>query len=264
MFFITYFEEETHMRLKNKTAIVTGAAGDIGRTTAIRFAQEGATVILSDINEEGCKKALEEVKKEGGTCGMILADVTKEDDIVSMFSKVKQDHGRLDILTNIAGGDFENQVGVDEISYEKMSLNIDVNLKSCILCCREASKIMMEQQYGKIVNMSSITFKGSPMQFSYSASKGGVYSFTKSMALALGMFNITVNGIAPVLIEVDVIKNSVGPEMWEALKEDCASRYPLGRIGQPIDVANCALFLASDESAFITGQIIEVSGGGRM
>jgi 3-oxoacyl-[acyl-carrier protein] reductase len=123
---------------------------------------------------------------------------------------------------------------------------------------------MKEQNYGKIVNMASLVHRGSPMQFSYSAAKGGVFAFTRTMAMALGMYNINVNAIGPALVEVDVIKNAVGPEMWEAVKEDTASRYPLGRIGQPIDVANCALFLASEESSFITGQLIEVSGGSRL
>ena len=252
------------MRLKDKIALVTGAAGGIGSATAKRFAEEGATVVLSDINGGGCEKVLKEIEEKGGKGIIILADVTKEDEIVAIFTKVRKDYGRLDILANIAGGDFENQVAVDEISYEKMSYNIDANLKSCILCCREAAKIMMEQQYGKIVNMSSLVYRGSPMQFTYSAAKGGVFAFTRSMALTLGMYNITVNGLAPALIEVDIIKNSISPEVWEALKEDCATRYPLGRVGQPIDVANCALFLASDESSFITGQIIEISGGGRL
>lgn len=252
------------MRLKDKIALITGAGGGIGSATAKRFAEEGATVILSDINREGCEKVLKEIEEKGGKGSIILADVTKEDEIVAIFAKVRKNYGRLDILANIAGGDFENQVAVDEISYEKMSYNIDANLKSCILCCREAAKIMMEQQYGKIVNMSSLVYRGSPMQFTYSAAKGGVFAFTRSMALTLGMYNITVNGLAPALIEVDIIKNSISPEVWEALKEDCATRYPLGRVGQPIDVANCALFLASDESSFITGQVIEISGGGRL
>ncbi|MBW1823401.1 MAG: SDR family oxidoreductase [Deltaproteobacteria bacterium] len=252
------------MRLKDKIALITGAGGGIGSATVKRFAEEGATVILSDINEKGCEKVLKEIEEKRGKGSIILADVTKEDEIVSLFSKVKKDYERLDILANIAGGDFENQVAVDEISYEKMSYNIDANLKSCILCCREAAKIMMEQQYGKIVNMSSLVYRGSPMQFTYSAAKGGVFAFTRSMALTLGMYNITVNGLAPALVEVDIIKNSISPEVWEALKEDCATRYPLGRIGQPVDVANCALFLASDESSFITGQVIEISGGGRL
>jgi 3-oxoacyl-[acyl-carrier protein] reductase len=252
------------MRLKDKIALITGAGGGIGSATVKRFAEEGATVILSDINEKGCEKVLKEIEEKRGKGSIILADVTKEDEIVSLFSKVKKDYERLDILANIAGGDFENQVAVDEISYEKMSYNIDANLKSCILCCREAAKIMMEQRYGKIVNMSSLVYRGSPMQFTYSAAKGGVFAFTRSMALTLGMYNITVNGLAPALVEVDIIKNSISPEVWEALKEDCATRYPLGRIGQPVDVANCALFLASDESSFITGQVIEISGGGRL
>ena len=160
------------MRLKNKIALVTGAAGGIGSATVRRFAEEGATVVLSDINEEGCEKLLKEIEEKGGKGSIILADVTKEDEIVAIFSKVKEGYGRLDILANIAGGDFENQVAVDEISYEKMSYNIDANLKSCILCCREAAKIMMEQQYGKIINMSSLVYRGSPMQFTYAAAKG--------------------------------------------------------------------------------------------
>lgn len=252
------------MRLKGKIALVTGAGGCIGTAVVKRFSEEGATVILSDIKEEGCRKIFNEMEGEGRAGDIVLADVTKEDDIVALFSTVKERYSRLDILANIAGGDYENQAGVDDINYEKMSYNIDVNLKSCILCCREASKIMMEQQYGKIVNMSSLVYRGSPMQFTYSASKGGVFAFTRSMALALGMFNITVNALAPALVEVEVIKNAIGPEMWEALKEDCASRYPLGRVGQPLDVANCALFLASEESSFITGQVIEISGGARL
>ncbi len=252
------------MRLQDKIALITGAAGDIGRTTAVRFAEEGAVVIVSDINAEGCAQTLKAVEGKGGKGSIIKADVTKEDDIINMFAGVQENYGRLDILANIAGGDFEPMITVDDISYEKMSYNIDVNLKSCILCCREAAKIMMEQRYGKIINMSSLVHRGSPMQFSYSAAKGGVFAFNRTMAMALGMYNINVNALAPALVEVSVIKDAVGSEMWEALSQDCAERYPLGRVAQPIDVANCALFLASDESSFITGQIIEISGGARL
>ncbi len=253
------------MRLKDKIALVTGAGGDIGSATAKRFAEEGATVILSDIKADGCEKVLQEIVGKGGKKGsIILADVTKEEDIVNMFNRIKQDYGRLDILAAIAGGDFENNVAFEDITSEKMSYNIDVNLKSTILCCREAAKIMMEQQYGKIINMSSLTYRGSSMQFTYAASKGGIFAFTRSAAMALGMYNITVNALAPALIEVGIIKNTLGPEMWEALRDDCASRYPMGRVGQPIDAANLVLFLASDEASFITGQVIELSGGARL
>jgi 3-oxoacyl-[acyl-carrier protein] reductase len=252
------------MRLKDKIALITGAAGDIGRTTAVRFAEEGAVLILSDINEEGARKTLRGAGQHGGRGTVIRADVTREADIVSMFERVRQQYARLDILANIAGGDYEPMTTADEISYERMSYNIDVNLKSCILCCREAAKIMMPQHYGKIINMSSLVHRGSPMQFTYSAAKGGVYAFNRTMAMALGMYNINVNALAPALVEVAVIKDAIGQEMWAALSQDCAERYPLGRVAQPLDVANCALFLASDESAFITGQIIEISGGARL
>jgi len=252
------------MRLNGKIALITGAAGGIGSVTAKLFAREGALVITSDINEEGCRNVLVEIEESGGKGDMIPADVTRETDIINMFNRVREKYGRLDILANIAGGDFEYNIGVTEISDEKMSYTIDANLKSCIFCCREAAKIMMDQQYGKIVNMASIVYRGSPMQYSYSAAKGGVYAFTRTMALSLGMYNINVNAIGPALIEVDIIRNTIGPEMWEALKADTASRYPLGRVGQPIDVAYCALFLASDEASFITGQLIEVSGGSRL
>ena len=253
------------MRLKDKIALVTGAGGDIGAATAKRFAEEGATVILSDINPEGSEKVLQEIVAKGGKKGsIILADVIKEEDIVNLFNQIKRDYKRLDILANIAGGDFENNVAFEDITYEKMSYNIDVNLKSTILCCREAAKMMMEQQYGRIVNMSSLTYRGSSMQFTYAAAKGGIFTLTRSAAMALGMYNITVNALAPALIEVGIIKNTLGPEMWEALRDDCASRYPVGRVGQPIDAANLALFLASDEASFITGQVIELSGGARL
>jgi 3-oxoacyl-[acyl-carrier protein] reductase len=253
------------MRLKDKIALVTGAGGDIGAATAKRFAEEGATVILSDITPEGSERVLQEIVAKGGKKGsIILADVIKEEDIVNLFNQIKRDYKRLDILANIAGGDFENNVAFEDITYEKMSYNIDVNLKSTILCCREAAKMMMEQQYGRIVNMSSLTYRGSSMQFTYAASKGGIYTATRSAAMALGMYNITVNALAPALIEVGIIKNTLGPEMWEALRDDCASRYPMGRVGQPLDAANLALFLASDEASFITGQVIELSGGARL
>jgi len=251
------------MRLKDKVALVTGAAGGIGSATAKRFAEEGAMVILSDINEEGCNKVLKEIEEKGGKGEVIPADLTREGDIVAMFSRIKERYGCLHILANIAGGEFEPNVGVTDITYEKMSYNIDANLKSCILCSREAARLMVDQKYGKIINMSSIAYRGNAMQITYSAAKGGISSFTRTLALCLGGHNINANAIAPALIETEIMRNTLGPE-WEPFRQSIADRYPLKRVGQPIDVANCALFLASDESSFITGQIIEVSGGARL
>jgi 3-oxoacyl-[acyl-carrier protein] reductase len=253
------------MRVRNKIALVTGAAGDIGRTTALRLSAEGATLVISDIDEAGGRKTLQELRDAGGTAYFFPADLTREDHIVGLFRHAVDACGRLDILANIAGGDYEAMVGFDDISVDGMERNLAVNLKSCILCCREASKIMMPQNYGRIVNMCSILYRGgpTPMQHTYAAAKGGVFSVTRGLAMNLGMYAITVNAVAPSLIEARALKLGMG-DMWEPVSQDAAARYPLGRIGQPIDVANCILFLASDEASFITGQVIEVSGGARL
>jgi len=254
------------MRLKGKTALVTGAAGDIGFVTAKRFAEEGATVILSDINREACAERVKQITAAGGTADMAIADLGKEEQVVAMFETIKKSHARLEILANIAGGDYEPMIGLEDTTDEGINRNIDANLKSCIFCCRGAVQMMVEQQYGKIVNMASIMYRGatSPMQISYAASKGAIVSFTRSLAINYGLFNINVNAIAPALIEVEALKRGMGQEMWEAVAEDCKMRYPIGRVGQPIDVANLALFLVSEESSFITGQVIELSGGIRL
>jgi 3-oxoacyl-[acyl-carrier protein] reductase len=254
------------MRLKGRTALVTGAAGCIGFATAQRFAEEGAAVILSDINREACAARVQQISDSGGTADMAIADLGKEAEVAAMFEAIKKNHKRLDILVNIAGGDYEPMTGLEDITDAGINRNIDANLKSCMFCCREASKMMMEQEYGKIVNMASIMYRGtaSPMQYTYSASKGAVFALTRGLAMNLGMFNINVNAIAPALIEVEALKRGMGEEMWESVKEDCKTRYPIGRVGQPEDVANLALFLASEESSFITGQVIELTGGIRL
>jgi 3-oxoacyl-[acyl-carrier protein] reductase len=254
------------MRLTNKNALITGVAGDIGRTTALRFAAEGATLILTDIDSQGGQQTLDALGEQAGNSIFLQANLTSEAEIVALFEQVRQHVDSLDILVNIAGGDYEAMIGFDEMSAEGISRNLSINLTSCMLCCREASKIMMDQESGKIINMCSVCYRGAPtpMQHSYAASKGGIFSFTRGMAMNLGMYNVTVNAVAPSLVEISAIKDQVGQEMWEAISTDAASRYPLGRVAQPADVANCVLFLASEESDFITGQLIEVSGGARL
>jgi len=254
------------MRLERKNALITGVAGDIGRAAALRLAAEGATLVLSDIDEQGGQKTLEVLGSQVGNSVFLQADLTSETEIVGLVEQAKQHLGSIDILVNIAGGDYEAMVGFDEMTLEGINRNLSINLSSCMLCCREVSKIMMDQMGGKIVNMCSVNYRGAPtpMQQSYAASKGGVFAFTRGMAMNLGMYNINVNAVAPALVEIAAIKDQVGPEMWEAISTDAASRYPLGRIAQPADVANCILFLASEESDFITGQLIEVTGGARL
>jgi 3-oxoacyl-[acyl-carrier protein] reductase len=254
------------MRLTNKNALITGVAGDIGRAVALKFADEGATLILTDIDPQGGQQTLDALGEQAGNSIFLQADLTSEAEIVALFERIRQHVDSLDILVNIAGGDYEAMIGFDEMSAEGITRNLSINLTSCMLCCREASKIMMDQESGKIVNMCSVCYRGAPtpMQHSYAASKGGIFSFTRGMAMNLGMYNVNVNAVAPALVEVAAIKDQVGQEMWEAISTDAASRYPLGRVAKPVDVANCILFLASEESDFITGQIIEVSGGARL
>jgi 3-oxoacyl-[acyl-carrier protein] reductase len=252
------------MRLYDKISLVTGAAGGIGRAVALCFASEGAVVIASDINVPGCTETLALLEQSGGSGISVPVDVTKEEEIQAIYRHIAERYGRLDIVVNIAGGDAEPSADVEEIDYLKMSGNLDLNLKSCIISCREAARMMKPQGFGKIVNMSSLAYRGSPNQFSYSASKGGIYSFTRSLAMSLGRYGITVNALAPALVEVPAFVRALGPERWEMLRNECAQRYPLGRIATPDDVARCALFLASDDAAFITGQIIEISGGARL
>ncbi len=252
------------MRLSEKIALVTGAAGGIGSAVAKCFAAEGASVILSDSNRDGCVRVRDHLRSEGAGVSVITADVTLEKEILDLYSEIEASFPRLDIVANIAGGDIEPVVDVASIDYERMSRNLDLNLKSCILSCREACKIMKPRGYGRIVNMSSLVYRGSQGQFSYSAAKGGIFSFTRSLALAMGSDNITVNALAPALVDVPLFSRVLGPERWAKMAEEAAARYPLHRIAMPEDVAKAALFLASDDAAFITGQILEISGGARL
>jgi len=250
--------------IANKTAVVTGSAGSIGGAIAERFADEGARVIVTDINVGGGTRRVERINEKGGDALFIYADAMQEHELVRLIATSLEKLGRIDILVNNVGTDFGIMKGLDEICADDWNKNIDLNVKSMFVCTREAAKDMMKRQYGKIINMSSIARRGNPIQLTYSATKAAIEGFTRSCAQYLGPYNINVNAIAPALVETETMKSMITREEWEALKADCEARYPLGRIGQPIDIAHCALFLASDESSFITGQTIEVTGGARL
>ncbi|WP_449258127.1 SDR family NAD(P)-dependent oxidoreductase [Chlorobium limicola] len=252
------------MRLRGKTALVTGGAGGIGSATARCFAEEGARVIIGDIDTTGCDSVCAGIREQGGDASWAFVDVNSEEQIAALFASIREQHGRLDILVAIAGGDLDPFTPPDEITGSAIDSNLGLNLRSCMLCCREAARIMKHQQYGRIVTMSSLVYRGAQGQFSYAAAKGGIAAFTRSLAMTLGSSNITVNALAPSLVDVPVFRKVLGRERWEALLRESASRYPLNRVAQPSDVAKAALFLASDEAAFITGQILEISGGARL
>lgn len=225
------------MRLINKTAVVTGSAGSIGGAIVERFSEEGARVIITDINVAGGKRRVERIKERGGDALFIYADAMHEDELVRLIATSMEKLGKIDILVNNVGTDFGIMKGLDEICADDWNKNIDLNVKSMFVCTREAAKDMMKRQYGKIINMSSIARRGNPIQLTYSATKAAIEGFTRSCAQYLGPYNINVNAIAPALVETDTMKSMITQEEWEALKADCEARYPLGRIGQPIDIA---------------------------
>ncbi|MBF0585901.1 SDR family oxidoreductase [Prosthecochloris sp. N3] len=248
------------MRLSGRIALVTGAGGGIGSAVARCFAAEGAEVVLSDKTERQCRNVEREIVGAGGVARVVAADMMKPHEIAELFSGLEQ----LDILCTVAGGDCDPVADVTALDEDRIGMNLDLNLRSCMLCCREAARIMKPRQSGRIVTMSSLTWRGAAGQFSYAAAKGGIVSFVRSLAMALGPDNITVNALAPALVDVPLFERVLGAERWNAMKADAVSRYPLRRIARPEDVARAALFFASDDAAFLTGQVLEISGGARL
>lgn len=242
--------------LNGKVAVVTGASRGIGKAIAKEFAAQGATVI---INYNGSAEKAEAVKKEieeaGGKAEAMQCNVADFDACEAFFKKVIEEFGRVDILVNNAG--ITKDGLMMRMSEEDFSSVIDVNLKGTFHCIRFASRQMMKQRYGRIINMSSVVgVAGNAGQVNYSASKAGVIGMTKSAAKELASRGITVNAIAPGFIETDM--TSV---LSDKVKEATLGQIPLGRLGQGSDIAAAAAFFASDAAGYITGQVLHVDGG---
>ncbi|MFH1798798.1 MAG: 3-oxoacyl-[acyl-carrier-protein] reductase [Candidatus Omnitrophota bacterium] len=244
------------MRLENKVSIITGAARGIGREIAELFAREGSRVAICDINEEALFAAKEKIEKVSGQ--KVFArkvDVVSFQDVEDFVKKTLDNFGGLDILVNNAGITRDNLVL--RMSEDEWDAVLDINLKGAFNCIKAVSRPMMKKKSGKIVNMASIVgVMGNAGQANYSASKGGLIALTKTVAKELGSRDINVNAIAPGFIQTDMT-DKLSSESRERLLE----LIPLKRMGRPRDVANLALFLASDESLYVTGQVIKVDGG---
>lgn len=245
------------MRLKGKVAIVTGASRGLGSAIAKRFAREGAKVVVN-YNRSGTKAGalVKEIRREGGEAIAVRGDVSVPRDVKQLVKKTLDSYGRVDILVNNAGVLFRETFL--DAPIEVWDKTIDINLKGAYLCCREVAPVMLAQKGGKIINISSNSGAYHPSAMTlveYVVSKAGMNGLTKALALKLGP-HINVNAILPGRIDTDMTAG-VTPEATRAVIEET----PLKRLGLPEEVANAAVYLASDESDFVTGELHLVAGG---
>lgn len=252
------------MRLEGKVAIVTGSGSGLGRAMVMRMAREGASVVVSDINVEGMDKVVSEIKKEGGNAIGFKADVTKRSEVQDLMKAAVEKFGQIHILVNNAGA--VRRRPFLELTDEDWDIVLAVDLKGEFNCIQAVASYMMQKRYGKIINISSISGTGivgshGGAAANYAAAKIGVIQLTKSAAIELGPYGINVNCIAPGVIMTSM--TSTGRTKEEAAEhlERQKKLTVLRRVGQPEDIANLAVFLASDESSFITGQLICCDGG---
>lgn len=243
------------MILKDKAAIITGGARGIGRQIALLFGKEGASLAICDIDLNTLNAAQKEIEGLGQGVLTGVVDVTDQEQVEGFVQKTLDKFKKIDILVNNAGITRDSLlVRMQESDWDMV---LDVNLKGAFNCTKAVSKSMMKQRDGKILNIASIIgMMGNAGQANYAASKGGLIAFTKSVAKELASRNIRVNAIAPGFIQTDMTA-----KLSSELKDVLLKAIPLGRLGTVEDVANLALFLVSDDSAYITGQVIQVDGG---
>ena len=251
------------MRLQGKVAIVTGGSRGIGRAIAETFAREGAHVVVNYVRASAeASGVVEGIRKAGGSATSVMADVSQRDQAQRLVDEAVKTFGRLDILVNNAG--IRTEGTVLDTTEEDWDRTMDVNLKGPLNCMQAAGKVMVKQKYGKIVNVSSISgLGGAPGgELAYSCSKAGLISMTVVASLELGKSGINVNCVAPGWTVTDMVLHAARSEKrLEELNMVKARMASMGRVGDPQDIANVALFLASDESSFISGQIIVADGG---
>jgi 3-oxoacyl-[acyl-carrier protein] reductase len=241
--------------LDGKVALVTGASRGIGRAIAKEFASQGAKVALCARSVDALQAVADEIAAAGGCAQPYALDVSSADGVRAVVEAVTEHFGRLDILINNAGITRDGLIArMKDDAWEEV---LNTNLRGAFYLTRAAAKIMMRQRCGKIVNISSVVgLTGNPGQANYAASKAGLIGMTRSVAKELGSRNIQVNAIAPGFIVTDMTDS-----LPEALKAKLLEQIPLGRLGQPEEIAKAALFLASDWSDYVTGQVLAVCGG---
>ena len=246
------------MLLEGQVALITGAgrAGKgIGRSIALRLAKEGAKIAIADFVPEAADSVAQEVKDMGGEALAVYGSVGSPEDVEKMVQATVDEFGKIDILVNNAGITRDNLIM--RMTEDEWDMVLNTNLKGVFNCTKTVSKLMMRERHGKIVNMASVMgIVGNAGQANYSASKGGVIALTKTTAKELGSRGVNVNAVAP-----GFIQTAMTDEMPEEAKASISGQIPLKRLGTPEDVAEVVLFLCSESSSYITGQIIAVDGG---
>jgi len=242
------------MEFTGKVALVTGSAQGIGKATAVAFAKEGADIVLNDINEEGLAKAAKEIEELGVKCLPVAANTSAMADVENMYNQVMEKFGRLDVLVNNAG--ITRDAFLHKMTAEQWKLVLDVNLTGVFYCLQGAAKIMRNQKSGNIVNISSVARYGNMGQANYSSTKAAVVGLTRTAARELAGKNIRVNCVAPGPINTPMIQ-----AVPEKVLEKLIAPIPLRRVGEPEELANTVVFLASSKASYITGQVINCDGG---
>ncbi len=244
-----------------RVAIVTGAARGIGAAVAARLAQDGMAVALLDLNEDSCAEAVEKIKASGGTAIAVGVDVSDGAAVDAAVQRVAAELGAPTVLVNNAGILRDNLLF--KMTDDDWDAVINVHLRGTFLMSRAVQKFQTAAQWGRIVNLSSTSALGNRGQANYSAAKAGLQGFTKTLAIELGKFNVTVNAIAPGFIATDMTAATaarVGVD-FEDFKKGAAAAIPVGRVGTPEDIAHTASFLVSEGAGFVSGQVIYVAGG---
>jgi 3-oxoacyl-[acyl-carrier protein] reductase len=241
--------------LSDKVAIITGASRGIGRVIALALAGQGAKIVASARNVDALEALVAEIKQLGGEAIAVAGDVALEGDANDLVGKAVATFGKVDILVNNAG--ITRDGLLLRMKNDDWDAVLDTNLKGAFLCTRAVAKFMSKQRSGRIINMSSVVGEmGNAGQANYCASKAGLLGLTKSVARELARRNVTVNAVTPGYIVTDMTE-----DMTDKAREAMTGQIPLGRLGESQDVANAVLFLASDQSAYITGQVLGVNGG---
>ncbi|MFQ5834717.1 MAG: 3-oxoacyl-ACP reductase FabG [bacterium] len=242
------------MRLKDKKAAVTGAARGIGKAIALKLAQEGADVVVADIDLESVQEVANQIKRLGRRGIAVKTDVSRREEAERIMSVAKDELGRLDILVNNAG--INRDAMLHKMSDEEWNQVLAVDLSGVFFCLRAATKLMRDQGYGRIINISSASWMGNIGQANYSAAKAGVVGLSKTAARELARKGVTVNVICPGFIDTEMTR-----AVPEKIRAKIIEKIPMGEVGKPEDVASVVAFLASDEARYVTGSIIDVGGG---